>query len=66
MCDEGLLDDEMHFALYCERTKDLRTNFLSEVHAKTDIDIYGEKYNLLKQLLSKGCLKMTARHLEKL
>ena len=65
-CDEGLLDDEAHFALFCELTKELRTDFLREVHNRTDIDVYAEKYELMSNLFKRKCLRITAKHVEKM
>ncbi len=63
-CDKGLLDDEAHFALYCDLTSGIRTEFLTEVHNETDIDVYAEKNTLLKNLYHKKCLRITAKYLE--
>ena len=58
------MDDAGHFSLYCELTSDIRTEFPTEVHQKTDIDVCAEKNVLLRNLYDRKCLRITAKYLD--
>ena len=64
VCEEDVLENEYHFVMYCEGLTEPRTDMYIELNEKTDIDLYGPKEVVLKEMLSKNNIKILARHLE--
>ena len=66
LCGDGTLENEFHFIMYCDSFKPTRTQLYQELHAKSDIDLYGKPESVLKGMLSKGNIKIFARYLEQM
>ncbi len=64
MCDEGLLGDEYHFALFCEKLKKERTNMFIELVLKSDIELGTDQNTMFKAMFQRDCLKTTGKHIE--
>ena len=64
LCKECLLGDEFHFAFYCDKLQEERTNMFVELCNITDIDVESNEVQLLKDIFQRDCLKTLGRHIE--
>ena len=54
----------MGFLMQCDSLKGVRTDMYTELHQKSDIDLYGDQNEVLSGMLHKENIKIFARHLE--
>ena len=66
ICEEGLLDDEYHFILYCEGLKDVRSKYFANSTILEDVSDPTDQVEICKLLLNSHNLKKTARFLEEM
>ncbi len=64
ICNEGLLEDEYHFILYCEALKDIRSNHFACHTYLEDVSDPTDKTELCRLMLNSHNLKNTARFIE--
>ncbi len=65
ICDDSLLEDEFHFALFCEGLVPERTNLFSELQNKANMELEGlSQEELLKTMLSKSIAKFCITYQE--
>ena len=62
VCENGCVEDELHFINDCEKLFDERENMLYEIGSICDVsDLEGDE--LVKRVIQPDCLKITAKHL---
>ena len=66
ICEDGLLEDEYHFFLYCEGLKDIRSKHFEGTTYLEDVDDPTDKVELCKLLMNSHNLRKTARFLEEM
>ena len=66
LCDDGLLEDEFHFLLYCDGLKDTRSQFFEGTTYLDDVEDPTDKVELCKLLFNSHNLKHSARFLEQM
>ena len=65
ICEEGLLETEMHTMLQCEALEDVREKYILEINDIVSlIDIPG--LDILRIMMSRDILKITGRFLEEM
>ncbi len=64
LCQSGAIEDEFHFLMFCDKLKDVRTAMYLDLHEKTEVDLYGDKEVVLKELLHNDNIKAFARYVE--
>ncbi len=52
ICNEGLLDDEYHFILYCDALKDTRSKFFGSTTVLDDVEDPTDKAEICRMLLN--------------
>ena len=62
MCNDGSVEDEMHFIFVCEKLEKERENMTDELKTICDLDTF-VGIDKLKRMLEPDCLKVTANHL---
>ncbi len=63
VCDNDLLEREMHFLMHCDALIDERSEMSRELFNRTDFAIRGNEISQMKDLLSKPVLRITGKHL---
>ena len=66
VCNEGLLEDEAHFLIHCEKYKSIRTTYLQEVVDETDCVVKGNEIEMMCILLSKPVLRISGHYIEQM
>ncbi len=64
ICEEGLLEDEYHFLLYCNAMKGIRSTYFDEYNYLEDLEDPTDRVALCKLMLNSHNLKHTAKFLE--
>ena len=62
ICNDALLEDEMHFLLQCEALVTERTALFQELIDRADYEIEGDESNLMQKMYRKGAIKITGKH----
>ena len=63
MCDDDLLEIEMHFLMQCDALIEERSDMYHELFIRTKFIIRGNEIEQMKDLLCKPVLKITGKHL---
>ena len=63
MCDDDLLESEMHLLMHCDALIDERSDMYRELFNRTDFEIKGNEIEQMKDLLCKPVLKISGKHL---
>ncbi len=66
ICNDGLLDDEYHFILYCDALKDIRSKFFGSTAVLDDVEDPTDKAEICKMLLNSHNLRKMAKFLEEM
>ena len=61
VCNEGLLENELHFLLQCEKLIDERSDLCRELLERTDFEIEGDSINQMKCMF-KASVRILGKH----
>ena len=65
-CEEGLLDDEFHFLLYCDALKDIRSKYFAGRNYLEDVEDPTDRVELCKLMFTSNNLKHMGRFMEEM
>ena len=66
ICDDGLLDNEFHFLLYCEALESVRSKYFAERNYLEDVEDPTDKVELCRLMFTSNNLKHMGRFIEEM
>ena len=58
LCQTEAIEDEFHFFMQCDKFIDIRTTVYLDLHEKTDVVVYGNQEQVLRELFSNRNMKV--------